>query len=93
MNKAELINAIAEQGGLSKIQVARVLDALAKSTTSALCAGDKVALPGLGHLEPVSRKARQGRNPRTGATIQIPASRTVVFRPGKDLKDFVNADA
>ena len=51
MTKAELINSIADSGGLNKVQVARVLDALAKSATSVLCAGDKVALPGLGHLD------------------------------------------
>lgn len=91
MNKAELINDIADHEGLSKAQVERVLDTLSRTVTEALRAGNKVALPGLGHLEPISRKARQGRNPRTGATIQIPASRSAKFQPGKALKDALNA--
>ncbi len=86
MNKAELIDDLAGHEGLSKAQTERVLDTLSRSITEALRAGDKVVLPGLGHLESVTRKGRKGRNPRTGETLDIPEWRTVVFRPGKALK-------
>lgn len=91
MNKAELINSIADRTGIPKKHVERCLNALAEGAVSVLDSGDKIVLPGLGHLEPVSRKARMGRNPRTGAPVDIPASRSAKFQPGKALKDALNA--
>lgn len=90
MNKAELIANLADHEGLSKAQVERVLDTLSRIVTEALRAGDKVVLPGLGHLEPVTRKARTGRNPRTGAPVDIQASRSAKFQLGKALKGTLN---
>lgn len=91
MTKAELINYLADHEGVTKVQAERMLDALTKCLMSVLCAGGKAVLPGLGHLEPVSRKARKGRNPRTGAEVDIPASRGAKFQIGKALKDALNA--
>lgn len=90
MNKAELVNYLADHEGVSKSRAERMLDALTKRILSVLSAGDSVSLTGLGKLETVKRAARRGRNPKTGAAIDIPASRTVVFRPGKALKNTVN---
>jgi DNA-binding protein HU-beta len=91
MNKAELIDDLAGHEGLSKAQTERILDTLSRSITEALRAGHKVILPGLGHLEPVTRKGRKGRNPRTGDKIDIQAKRSVKFQPGKALKDTLTA--
>jgi len=87
MNKAELVDDLAGHEGLSKAQTERVLDTLSRSITEALRAGNKVVLPGLGHLEPVTRKGHWGRNPRTGERLYIQDTRGVAFRPGKALKD------
>lgn len=91
MNKADLVNSLAEHEGVSKAQAERWLDTLTKCVMGALCAGRKVILPGLGHLEPVTRKERKGRNPRTGDAIDIQAKRSVKFQPGKALKDALTA--
>jgi len=90
MNKAELVNYLADHERVSKAQAERMLDALTKCIMSVLSADGSVALTGLGKLETVKRAKRRGRNPQTGAAIVIPASRTVVFRPGKSLKQTVN---
>lgn len=73
-----------------KTVIGHVLDALGIVAGAALFDGVEVPLPHLGKLETRDRKARRGRNPQTGAAIVIPASRTVVFRPGKTLKHIVN---
>lgn len=73
-----------------KTVIGHVLDALGIVASAALFDGVEVPLPHLGKLETRDRKARRGRNPQTGAAIVIPASRTVVFRPGKALKQTVN---
>lgn len=89
MNKAELINAAAEKAGLSKKDTEAAVDAAIKAITEALAAGDKVQLVGFGSFEIRARAARIGRNPKTKETIQIPASKVPVFKPGKALKDAV----
>ena len=91
MTKAELITAVAEKSGLTKKASAAAIDAFTASVTDALKAGEKVQLVGFGSFDVVDRAARAGRNPQTGAAIQIPASKAPKFKAGKALKDAVNA--
>ncbi len=90
MNKSELINAIAEESGLTKADAGRALDATLVSVTNALKNGVSIALIGFGTFSVKQRSARTGRNPQTGATIQIKASKIPSFKAGKTLKDAVN---
>ncbi|PCI22832.1 MAG: DNA-binding protein HU [Piscirickettsiaceae bacterium] len=90
MNKSELINAIADESGLTKADAGRALDATVTSVTNALKGGDSVSLIGFGTFSVKARAARAGRNPQTGATIQIKASNIPAFKAGKTLKDSVN---
>ena len=90
MNKAELINAAAEKAGLSKKDTEAAVNAAIDAITEALPAGDKVQLVGFGVFEVKARAARIGRNPKTRETINIPASKVPVFKPGKGLKDSVS---
>jgi len=90
MNKSELINAIAEQGNLSKADAGRSLDALIKTIENTLKAGDSISLIGFGTFDVKDRAERKGRNPQTGQEITIAAARTPSFKPGKGLKDAVN---
>ena len=90
MNKTELIGAIAEKSGLSKKDSEKSLNAALDAITEALVAGDKVQLVGFGAFEVKSRAARTGRNPRTKEAIEIPASKTPLFKAGKALKDAVS---
>ena len=91
MNKTELVAAVAEKTGASKKDSEKLVSAVFETITDALVAGDKVALVGFGAFEVKERPARTGRNPRTKETIEIPASRSASFKPGKALKDEVNA--
>jgi len=90
MNKSELIDAIADNSGLSKADAGRAVDALVKSVTKALKKGDTVSLVGFGTFSVRKRAARTGRNPRTGDSIKIKASKNPAFKAGKALKDAVN---
>jgi DNA-binding protein HU-beta len=90
MNKAELIDAVAEAADLSKASATRALDAAIDTITAALKGGDQVTLVGFGTFSVRPRAARTGRNPRTGETIQIKASNNPGFKAGKALKDAVN---
>ncbi len=90
MNKAQLIDAVAEKSDLTKAQAARAVDAVIESITEALKGGEQVSLIGFGTFLVRDRAARTGRDPRTGATINIPAAKVPAFRPGKALKDAVN---
>ena len=90
MNKSELIDAIAEKGGLSKTDAGKALDATIASITEALKSGDTVTLVGFGTFSVRDRAARSGRNPQTGETIQIAAATIPAFKAGKALKDAVN---
>jgi DNA-binding protein HU-beta len=85
MNKTDLINAIAEGAGLSKVDAAKALNATTAAIANAVKAGDKVALVGFGTFAPSERPARTGKNPRTGEVLQIPAKTVVKFKPGADL--------
>ena len=89
MNKAELIAVAAEKAGLSKKDTEKALGAILESVEEALVAGDKVQLVGFGVFDVKSREARTGRNPKTKEVIQIPASKSPVFKAGKALKDAV----
>ena len=90
MNKSELIDAIAENSGLSKADSGRALDAFIESISGALKNNDQVTIVGFGTFLVRQRSARTGRNPQTGAEIQIAAANVPAFKPGKALKDAVN---
>jgi len=89
LNKAELVQSVAEKTGLTKKDSEKAVIAVFDSIQAALKDGDKVQLVGFGTFETRSRGARTGRNPRSGATIQIPASKVPAFKAGKALKDAV----
>ena len=91
MNKSELISAIAETADLTKADSGRALDAFVSTITDSLKSGEPVTLIGFGTFEVRDRAARSGRNPRTGETIQIKASKNPAFKAGKALKDAVNS--
>jgi DNA-binding protein HU-beta len=90
VNKSELIDAMAASADISKASAGRALDAAIAAVTSALKSNDSVALVGFGTFSVKSREARTGRNPRTGETIKIKASKIPSFKAGKALKDAVN---
>lgn len=90
MNKSDLIDAIADSAGLSKADAGRALDGFVDAITGALKAGQSVSLVGFGTFSVRDRAARTGRNPRTGETIKIAASKNPAFKAGKALKDAVN---
>ena len=90
MNKTELVAAIAEQAEISKKDAEAALKAFADVVSTALKNGDKVQLVGFGTFEVSERAAREGRNPQTGETMKIAASKSPKFKPGKALKDEVN---
>jgi len=89
MNKSELIAAVAEKAALSKKDSEKAVNAAIEAITEALKAGEKVQIVGFGAFEVKQRAARIGRNPQTKQTIEIPASKTPVFKAGKALKDAV----
>lgn len=90
MNKNELIASVAEAADLTKAQAGDALEAVLSGITGSLVAGDDVRLIGFGNFIVADRKASTARNPQTGATIQVPASKAARFKPGKALKDAVN---
>jgi DNA-binding protein HU-beta len=90
MNKAELIEAMADAADISKAQASRALDGMLDGVTTALKNGEQVSLVGFGTFSLRERAARTGRNPQTGETLQIKASKTPAFKAGKALKDAVN---
>ena len=92
MNKTELINVVVAESGVSKKDAEAVVAATLNAITEALKAGDKVQLIGFGNFEVKDVAAREGRNPKTGETIEIPACKKPSFTAAKALKDAVNAD-
>ena len=90
MNKSELIAKIAEGAEITKASAGRALDSLIESVTCELASGGDVALVGFGTYKVNDRAARTGRNPQTGAEIQISAAKVPAFKAGKALKDAVN---
>jgi DNA-binding protein HU-beta len=90
MNKAEMVNAIAQKADITKAQAAAALDQVISSVSNALRGGDKVTLVGFGTFSVVSRGPRTGRNPRDNKPIKIAAKKVAKFKPGKKLADDVN---
>lgn len=89
MNKAELVNAVAEKADLTKRDAERVINAVFDSIEGALAQGEKVQLVGFGTFEVRQRAARTGRNPKTGEEIDIPATKVPIFKAGKSLREAV----
>ncbi len=89
--KADVISEIAEQAGISKKEATAAYDAFVNYIADTCQRGERCSVPGLGSFAVSDRKARTGRNPRTNEAIQIPASRNVRFKAGKDLKTSLNA--
>lgn len=91
MNKAEMVTAIAEKAGLAKKDAEKALKAFTDTVEEELRKGEKVQLIGFGTFEVSERAAREGRNPHTGETMNIPASKAPKFKAGKAFKDAINA--
>ena len=89
MNKADLIDSVAERLGHSKKDVTDIVDAFIHETKKAVAKGEKVAISGFGVFEAAARKARLGRNPRTGETVKIKATKLPKFRAGAEFKGIV----
>ncbi len=89
MNKAELIEEVAGQTGLTKRACRQTIDSITTAIADCLANGEKVTLVGFGSFKVRQRKARQGRNPQTGEKIQTPAKKVPKFEPGKNLKEAV----
>ncbi len=90
MNKSELIDAVAEAADLSKASATRALDSIVDTVTASLQKGEPVVLVGFGTFQVKDRAARTGRNPQTGAPIEIKAAKVPSFKAGKALKDALN---
>tara|TARA_B100002052_G_scaffold253494_1_gene242559 strand:- start:202 stop:474 length:273 start_codon:yes stop_codon:yes gene_type:complete len=90
MNKAELIDGIAQESGLSKADAKRALDAFVSTTTNVLKSGGKLSLVGFGSFSTSQRPERKGRNPQTGAEITIAAKKVAKFKAGSDLTNSLN---
>ena len=90
MNKNELVAKLATKAGLTKVDAAKAVDGFVEVVSKELSKGGEVRLVGFGTFAVAKRKATEGRNPRTGAVIKIPASKQPKFKPGKALKDQVN---
>ena len=89
MNKAQLIDAMASEANLTKADAKKALDAFINTTGAALKGGERVALVGFGSFSVAQRSARTGRNPKTGAEMEIPAKKVVKFKAGSELSDSV----
>ncbi len=89
MNKGELVDKVAEKASVTKKQADAVLTAAIDSIMEAVSTGDKVTLVGFGSFEPRDRKEREGRNPKTGEAMKIPATKVPAFSAGKLFKDMV----
>ena len=90
MNKSELVATVAEEADISKSAAARAVDAMLDAVTKSLCQGEPVSLIGFGTFLVRERGSRTGRNPQTGESMEIAASKVAAFKPGKALKDALN---
>lgn len=90
MKKSELVEAVATKAGLTKADAAKAIEAMFETITSALKEGNKVPVAGFGTFSVSRREAREGRNPLTGATVQIAARNAVTFKAAKQLKESMN---
>ncbi|MGF1621541.1 MAG: HU family DNA-binding protein [Rhodomicrobiaceae bacterium] len=91
MNKTDLVAAVAEDAQLTKDKAAAAVESVIQHIQEALKGGDEVRIPGFGNFKVADRKATTARNPRTGETVNVPASRVAKFAPAKGLKDALNA--
>ena len=91
MNTSDIIDKIAADNAVTKAAAKSIVDGVLKAISDAAVAGEEVNLPGFGKFKVQAKPARTGRNPATGGTIQIAASKKVAFQPAKQLKDAVNA--
>ena len=89
MNKAELVEAVSAKAGLTRKETGNVVDAMTETITDTLSKGGKVTLVGFGTFQVMERKARRGRNPQTGQTIEVPAKKVPRFVAGKGLREKV----
>ncbi|NBS26782.1 MAG: HU family DNA-binding protein [Gammaproteobacteria bacterium] len=87
MNKADIIDAMAADAGISKAQAKKALDSFTGNVANTLASDGRVSLVGFGSFSVSKRSAREGRNPQTGATIQIPAKNVARFKPGAELNE------
>jgi DNA-binding protein HU-beta len=87
MNKSDLIDAVADGAGLTKVQAKKVIDCYHETVAGALKGGNRVEIVGFGSFSVTTREARTGRNPKTGAALQIAAKKVAKFKPGKALSD------
>ncbi|MBP7148061.1 MAG: HU family DNA-binding protein [Acidobacteria bacterium] len=90
MNKAELIDKIAADTGITKVAAARAIESMIEGVATSLRKGERMALVGFGTFTVAKRKGRTGRNPQTGATLVIPEKTIVRFRPSKELEEILN---
>ncbi len=90
MNKADVVDRVAGEAGVPRQQAESVLNAFFDTVRSAARSGDRIGWPGFGSFSTTRRKARTGRNPRTGEAVKIPATKAVKFSPSSTLKDFMN---
>ena len=91
MTKSQLIDSVSAATGQAKAEIERTLDAIVETASNALSGGERVELRGFGIFEAKETKARTGRNPSTGETMQILASRRATFRPSKELKEHLKS--
>ena len=89
MTKEELISAVAKEAKITKVAAVKAIDSITDNVTKELRKGGRISLTGFGTFTVAKRKARTGRNPRTGASIKIPATKTAKFKPGSALKQAV----
>jgi len=87
MNKGELIASVANKSGLKNTEATKAIEAVLETLRETLSKGDDIRLVGFGTFSVTKREAREGRNPRTGETLKIPATKVAKFKPGKELKD------
>lgn len=92
MNKSELIDKIAQDASITKAAAARAIESMVEGIAQSLKRGERAALVGFGTFSVGERAGRTGRNPQTGATIEIPAKKVVKFRSGKELEDMINTE-
>ena len=92
MNKAELVAQVAKESDLSKDAAEKAVDATFKNIEKALKVGDTVRIVGFGNFQVAQRKASTGRNPRTGAPVDVPSKRVPYFKPGKEMRERLNTD-
>lgn len=90
MKKAEFVEAVAEKAGLTKADANRAIDAFKETVSEILVKGDKITIPGFGTFSVSKRAAREGRNPQTGATVKIAASKSAKFKAASALKEALN---